>query len=559
MSVRLYQAGDVILQENDTGETAYIIKRGRVEVTKELHGQNIHIAFMGAGDIFGEMSIIDDKPRSATVIAIEETEVSEFHREEFFHGLHTDPDMALQLLRGLFERLRDAHITILQYHYLDRLYGELLERGVNYFFPTGRLTVLGPIPASRPVLTYRAQQGTVLELEWLRARYAFSRPGKPFTEHENRLLKSIGHVLSSRYHLLFHTDLAAQSFHLFRGLSEDRYVSAFLDQAPYSCVEALPHVMDRVAEAIEVLRVSALTTYEDRRIITGVLLYGAQPDPYHPLPSPPPDALPYSSALTSIRSFHRLSDALQTVALVDQDGLLVEIIDIQQWAQPFADAYLPVPSTTRYQAHSRATLGGDHICLILTPNGEIKAFANGAQVFNFIDGRWRLTDAVEKYRLWEHAIGDSQLAERLFTAALNLAEYRRGGLFVVLDDARLVENLVVTNDLLSYEHRPSEVHTPGAKEQLHYLLRHKRVLDIAPTVLETLARIDGAIVLDREANLLAFGTILRHPLARNERVQATEGGRTTAALAASWFGNVLKISEDGLIAFFQQGECVWEM
>jgi DNA integrity scanning protein DisA with diadenylate cyclase activity len=123
----------------------------------------------------------------------------------------------------------------------------------------------------------------------------------------------------------------------------------------------------------------------------------------------------------------------------------------------------------------------------------------------------------------------------------------------------MVENLVVTNDLLSYEHHLSEVRAPGSKEQLHYLLRHKRVLDIAPTVLETLARIDGAIVLDREANLLSFGTILRHPLARNERVQATEGGRTTAALAASWFGNVLKISEDGLIAFFQQGECVWEM
>ena len=62
---------------------------------------------------------------------------------------------------------------------------------------------------------------------------------------------------------------------------------------------------------------------------------------------------------------------------------------------------LPVPSATRYQAHCRATLSGGHICLILTPNEEIKAFADGVQVFNFIGGRWHLTDAVDKYRLWD--------------------------------------------------------------------------------------------------------------------------------------------------------------
>jgi hypothetical protein len=45
----------------------------------------------------------------------------------------------------------------------------------------------------------------------------------------------------------------------------------------------------------------------------------------------------------------------------------------------------------------------------------------------------------------------------------------------------------------------------------------------------------------------------------NERAQATEGGRTTAALAASQFGQALKISEDGVISFFHHGECVWEM
>jgi hypothetical protein len=559
MHVHLYQPGEVILRENDPGEAAYSIERGRVEITKELDGRPVHLAFLGAGDIFGEMGILDDKPRSATVTAVEETTVREIDREEFFQSLQSNSDLALRLLRTLFERLREAHITILQYRFVDSLYGELLERGVRYFFPTGRFSVLGPIPLSRPVFTYHAQQDTGLELEWLRSRYALSRSGKPFTTHEERLLKSIGSVLSTRYHLLFDTELAAQSFHLFHGLPEDRYVSAFLDPAPYSSVEALQQTADRIAEAIEVLRVSALTTYENRHIATGVLLAGSQPDPHHAVPSPPAGALRYSRALTSIRSFHRLCDALQTVALVNQDGLLLDIVDIQEWAQPFADTSLPVPSAARYEAHSRATLFGGHTCLILTPNGEIKAFADGVQVFNFLDGRWRLTDAVEKYRRWAQAIGDPRLAERLFTVALNLAEDRRGGLFVVLDEARMADQLIHPNDLLSHEAQALEDHAPWCKEQLHYLLRQKHVLDMALTVLETLARIDGAIVLDRAATLLAFGAILRHPESSGGPIRSTEGGRTTAALTASRFGKVLKISEDGPISFFQGGECIWEM
>jgi hypothetical protein len=559
MSVRLYQTGEVILRENDHGDAAYIIEHGRVEVTKELDGRPVHLAFLGTGEIFGEMAILEDKPRSATVTAVEETAVRAIDREEFFRSLRSNSDMALRLVRTLFERLREAHITILQYHFVDSLYGELLERGVRYFFPTGRFAVLGPMASSRPVFTYHAQQDTGLELEWLRSRYALSRSGKPFTAHEERLLKSIGSVLSTRYHLLFDTELAAQSFHLFHGLPEDRYVSAFLDPAPYSSVEALQQTADRVAEAIDVLRVSALTTYENRHIATGVLLVGSQPDAQHAVPSPPSGALHYSRALTSIRSFYRLCDALQTVALVNQGGLLVDIVDIQEWARPFADTPLPVPSAARYEAHSRATLCGGHTCLILTPNGEIKAFADGVQVFNFLDGRWRLTDAVEKYRRWEQAIGDSRLAERLFTVALNLAEDRRGGLFVVLDEGRMVEQLVNPSDLLSHEAQVSEDHALWSKDQLHYLLRQKHVSDMALTVLETLARIDGAIVLDRAANLLAFGAILRHPATTSGPLRATEGGRTTAAITASRFGKVLKISEDGPISFFQDGECNWEM
>ena len=199
---------------------------------------------------------------------------------------------------------------------------------------------------------------------------------------------------------------------------------------------------------------------------------------------------------------------MRTIALVNRDGLMVELVDVQEWAEPFRGIDLPVPTARRYRTHTQTTLCGGHICLVLTPNGEIKIFGEGVQLFSFLDGRWHLTDVAWKYDVFENAIGHRDLANRLFSAALNLAEQRRGGLLVVLDDARKVRQLVSARDLLG---DPKAAHA-GAKDQLHYLLRRRRITELSPLVLETIAQIDGSIVLDREGNLLAFGAILRHRL-----------------------------------------------
>jgi hypothetical protein len=394
------------------------------------------------------------------------------------------------------------------------------------------------------------------DLEWLGSKYSLVNQGNNFTEHEHKLLKSIGKVLSTRYQLLFNAEVVARSSEIFSGLPEDHYVSGFLDPYVFAGAAKLAKVTDRVSEAIEVLRISALSTYEDRRISTGALLFGFQPDACHSLPTQPAGALPYSSELTSIRSFHRICDGLHTVALVDREGLMVELVDVAEWARPFAEFELPAPSARRYEAHNRATLCGGHVCLVLTPNGEIKIFADGVQVFGFLDGRWHLTDAVEKYRVWEESLGNRELAHRLFSVALNLAEGRRGGLFVILDDARKARELLSSRDLLHSQQEPASA---GSKNQLHYLLRKQRVTELSQPVLETIARIDGSIILDREANLLAFGAILRHSPVAVTPDEVAEGSRTAAAIAASHFGNVLKISEDGHLSFYKRGRCAWNL
>ncbi|GAB4442263.1 MAG: hypothetical protein Kow0031_24350 [Anaerolineae bacterium] len=112
--LRMFRAGEVIIQENDVGETAYILEQGRVDVTKEQGGKKIYLGYLTAGDIFGEMSIIDDKPRSATVTAAEETFVKEIHRDEFLDILQNDREAAIKILKPLFNRLREANAARLQ-------------------------------------------------------------------------------------------------------------------------------------------------------------------------------------------------------------------------------------------------------------------------------------------------------------------------------------------------------------------------------------------------------------------------------------------------------------
>ena len=109
---RQFATGEIIIRENDIGETAYVIEQGRVKVTKKRGGRTVHLAELGPGGTIGEMSMIDEKPRSATVIAIEDSILREVHRNEFSVALQNETDAAIRLLRVIFERLREADARI---------------------------------------------------------------------------------------------------------------------------------------------------------------------------------------------------------------------------------------------------------------------------------------------------------------------------------------------------------------------------------------------------------------------------------------------------------------
>ena len=158
-----YEAGEVIIQENDLGETAYVINQGQVEVSKELQGQKVHLAYLGAGETFGEMSVIDEKPRSATVTAVTETLVCEIRRDDFFNSFLTDPKVALQLLKVLFERLREADARILELQKADPQHALVPKEGLALVPAWGQPTVTleGVTPraaAALPVTPFQITQ-----------------------------------------------------------------------------------------------------------------------------------------------------------------------------------------------------------------------------------------------------------------------------------------------------------------------------------------------------------------------------------------------------------------
>ena len=440
-------------------------------------------------------------------------------------------------------------------------YDSFLQRALRRFFERATLeseAVPSPSSDGRLAIEPTGDPGALV-VRWFGNRYVLRVPRqRPFTENEVRFARAIGTVLSARFHAILKPQAIIERGGLFRGAIEDRYVGAFFDSCPYAG-SAVPCV-DRIAEVIEILRVAALSTYENHPISTGVVLLDTDQEPAgeDTGASPGPQ---YTGALTSIKSFFRLADGVRTVFLVGKDGRLVDIVDVDRWAtQVSAGAALAVPCAEAYTAHARATLTGGHVGVVLSPQREIKVFAGGEQVFAFRNADWHLLDLTAKYQMWEAAVGSTILARRLFQTALDLSDARQGALFVVLRrPLETLSELVTQDDRLDMEPvgTTADIDTPSRRHLLH-VLAGRTVTDLDASVMAALATLDGARVCDRRGQLLAAGAILRHPPTASDNGGSAEGARTTAAMAASRFGPVLKVSEDGLITCFDGGR-VWDI
>ncbi len=110
MNRQVFYPGDIIVEQDSSANRAFYIENGRVEVVVRDDMHMLVVSELGAGEIFGEMALIENDTRSATVRAVEETVVSEITHEELERRIENTEDKAIRSLIYLFaHRLRQAN------------------------------------------------------------------------------------------------------------------------------------------------------------------------------------------------------------------------------------------------------------------------------------------------------------------------------------------------------------------------------------------------------------------------------------------------------------------
>ena len=104
-----FAKGTVIMRQGDASDALHVITRGRVRVERDQAGETpLVLAELGVGDVVGEMGLLDNSPRSATVTTLEDTDTIEIHASVMALVVMQFPQVASALLRTLSRRLRSA-------------------------------------------------------------------------------------------------------------------------------------------------------------------------------------------------------------------------------------------------------------------------------------------------------------------------------------------------------------------------------------------------------------------------------------------------------------------
>ncbi len=115
-------AGAVLFRAGDAGDAMFLIESGKVQISmKSKGGEELILAILAEGDFFGEMALIDGKPRSANALIVENSRLAVLSRQHFIAFLRSSPNVAVEMITALIRRLRRT----------DELLRHLATRNVN--------------------------------------------------------------------------------------------------------------------------------------------------------------------------------------------------------------------------------------------------------------------------------------------------------------------------------------------------------------------------------------------------------------------------------------------
>src|SRR2546428_12363404 len=106
--VRRHPSGTVLFREGDRGQTMYVIRSGRVNISKRIGDREITLAVLGPGEFFGEMALLEGLPRSAGATVVEEALLCEGEQGALATVGRRNSEIAVRLMRRLSSRLREA-------------------------------------------------------------------------------------------------------------------------------------------------------------------------------------------------------------------------------------------------------------------------------------------------------------------------------------------------------------------------------------------------------------------------------------------------------------------
>jgi CRP/FNR family cyclic AMP-dependent transcriptional regulator len=103
---RVYEAGDIIFEEGDKGSDMFIVQAGSVIVTKKILGKELVLGTVERGDFFGEISLLESVPRTATCRAAVSTTLKAIRTGELVLKIRRDPTFAVEMLQRMSRRIR---------------------------------------------------------------------------------------------------------------------------------------------------------------------------------------------------------------------------------------------------------------------------------------------------------------------------------------------------------------------------------------------------------------------------------------------------------------------
>ena len=155
---RTYDSGEIVFREGDQSGEMFIVQEGKVVVTKQVAGNEVFLATLDRGDFFGEMALLDDAPRSATVVATEPLEVVTIYRNDFLQILQENFSITRKVLAELSKRLRNASNRIESLATMD-VYGRLARFFLDLAKENGKPLDNGYVAVTRP--THQAIANTI--------------------------------------------------------------------------------------------------------------------------------------------------------------------------------------------------------------------------------------------------------------------------------------------------------------------------------------------------------------------------------------------------------------